>query len=210
MLAIYDQTGQLPIWHLRGYDTGTMVGISSLQVIAEAYMKGVKGFDADKAFEAIKTVATGNLRGMDYDRNFEIIPSDIMKNRPVAAALEYSISSASIALMAHSMGRMKDYEYFKKRSENYKLYYDKESGFFRGKMSDGSWNPIFHPIKSKKPWATDYAEGNPWQYLWLVPQDVDGLVELMGGKKDFIAKLDAFFLLNQMMRRICYWILQGK
>lgn len=196
MLAIYDQTGQLPIWHLRGYDTGTMVGISSLQVIAEAYMKGVKGFDADKAFEAIKTVATGNLRGMDYDRNFEIIPSDIMKNRPVAAALEYSISSASIALMAHSMGRMKDYEYFKKRSENYKLYYDKESGFFRGKMSDGSWNPIFHPIKSKKPWATDYAEGNPWQYLWLVPQDVDGLVELMGGKKDFIAKLDAFFSLK--------------
>ena len=193
MLAIYDQTGQLPIWHLRGYDTGTMVGINSLQIIAEAYMKGNKGFDPERAFQALKAVAMSDVRGMDFDRNFKAIPSDVMKNRPVATALEYAIGTASIALMAQAMNKVEDYEYFSKRARNYKLYYDKEVGFFRGRMSDGSWNPVFHPIKSKKPWATDYAEGNPWQYLWLVPQDVEGLMELVGGQKSFEAHLDTLF-----------------
>lgn len=196
MLAIYDQTGQLPIWHLRGYDTGTMVGINSLQIIAEAYMKGNKGFDPERAYQTLKAVAMSDVRGMDFDRDFKVIPSDVMKNRPVATALEYGIGTASIALMAKAMGKIEDYEYFSKRARNYKLYYDKEVGFFRGKMADGSWNPVFHPIKSKKPWATDYAEGNPWQYLWLVPQDVEGLIELLGGKKAFEDKLNTFFSLN--------------
>ena len=151
MLAIYDQTGQLPIWHLRGYDTGTMVGINSLQIIAEAYMKGNKGFDPERAFQALKAVAMSDVRGMDFDRDFKAIPSDVMKNRPVATALEYAIGTASIALMAQAMNKVEDYEYFSKRARNYKLYYDKEVGFFRGRMSDGSWNPVFHPIKSKKP-----------------------------------------------------------
>ena len=71
-------------------------------------------------------------------------------------------------------------------------------------MSDGSWNPVFHPIKSKKPWATDYAEGNPWQYLWLVPQDVEGLIELLGGEKAFADKLNTFFSLDSgMMKTFC-------
>ena len=94
------------------------------------------------------------------------------------------------------MNKVEDYEYFSKRARNYKLYYDKEVGFFRGRMSDGSWNPVFHPIKSKKPWATDYAEGNPWQYLWLVPQDIEGLIELLGGEKAFADKLNTFFSLD--------------
>ena len=94
------------------------------------------------------------------------------------------------------MNKVEDYEYFSKRARNYKLYYDKEVGFFRGRMSNGSWNPVFHPIKSKKPWATDYAEGNPWQYLWLVPQDVEGLIELLGGEKAFADKLNTFFSLD--------------
>jgi predicted alpha-1,2-mannosidase len=196
MIAIFEQTGKLPIWHLRGYDTGTMVGISSFQVIAEAYLKGCKGFDAEKAFEALKTTAMSDLRGLDYDRDFKSIPSDVMTNRPVAMALEYAIGNASIALMAKKMGKIKDYEYFSKRAENYKLYFDKETGFIRGKMADGSWNKIFDPIKSKKPWATDYAEGNAWQYLWLVPHDVEGLIELQGGEQVFEDKLNTFFSLN--------------
>lgn len=196
MLAIFDQTGQLPIWHLRGYDTGTMVGINSLQVIAEAYMKGNKGFDPERAYQALKAVAMSDVRGMDFDRDFKVIPSDVMENRPVATALEYAIGTASIALMAKEMGKTEDYEYFSRRARNYKLYYDKEVGFFRGKMADGSWNPVFHPIKSKKPWATDYAEGNPWQYLWLVPQDVEGLIELLGGAQAFEDRLNTFFSLD--------------
>jgi predicted alpha-1,2-mannosidase len=195
MLAIYKQQGKLPIWHLMGNETGTMVGISSMQVVAEAYLKGYKGFDANLAWEAIKATADSDSLGMMYVKNFKPIPSDKIK-RSVASALEYAISDASIALMAQKMGKTKDYEYFKKRSENYKLYFDKKTEFFRGKQSDGSWNPVFDPIKSYHPYADDFAEGNSWQYLWLVPQDVKGLQTLLGGEKPFIEKLDSLFSLK--------------
>jgi predicted alpha-1,2-mannosidase len=193
MLAINDQQGALPVWHLMGYETGTMVGISSEQVIAEAYVKGIKGFDAQRAFAALKTTAMSDLRGLNYLREFKPIPSDVKINRPVAQALELSIGDGSIALMAKALGKKEDYEYFKKRGENYKLYFDPKVGFLRGKMADGSWNPDFDPLKSTKPFGLDFAEGNSWQYLWLAPQDVPGLVNLLGGEKKFTAKLDTFF-----------------
>jgi hypothetical protein len=196
MLAVFDQTGALPIWHLRGYDTGTMVGINSFQVITEAYLKGCKGFDPERAYKALKTTAMSDLRGLDFVRDFKPVPSDVMKNRPVATALEYAIGDACIALMAKKLGKTEDYRYFKKRAENYKLYYDRESGFFRGIMANGEWNPVFDPLKSKRPYATDYAEGNAWQYLWLVPQDVYGFIELLGGEDVFIDRLDQFFSLH--------------
>ena len=196
MLAIFDQTGYLPIWHLNGYDTGTMVGMSSFQVIAEAYLKGYTGFDAEKAFHALKTTAMSDIRGLDYVRELKPIPSDVMTNRPVAMAMEIAIGDASIALMAKAMGKTEDYEYFSKRAQNYKLYYDREVGFFRGVMADGSWNPVFDPIKSVRPWAADYAEGNAWQYLWLAPQDVYGLVELLGGEEVFLDRLNKFLTLE--------------
>ncbi len=196
MLAIFDEQGYLPIWHLNGNETGTMVGISSLQIIAEAYLKGFRGFDAERAFKALKNTAMSDLRGLDYVQKFQPIPSDLMKNRPVAQALEFAISDASIALMAKEMGKTNDYEYFKKRAANYKLYFDKQTEFFRGKMSDGTWYTPFDPIKTIRPWAADYAEGNAWQYLWLVPQDISGLISLLGGENNFINKLDKFFSLN--------------
>ncbi|MDR2382860.1 MAG: GH92 family glycosyl hydrolase [Prevotellaceae bacterium] len=196
MLTIFDQTGALPVWHLRGYDTGTMVGNSSFEIVAEACLKGIQGIDAERAFNALKTTAMGNVRGLNYDREMQAIPSDVMTNRPVAMALEYAIGHASIALLAKKLGKTADYNYFARRAENYKLYYDKNTGFFRGKMADGTWNPIFHPIKSVKPWATDYAEGNPWQYLWLVPQDVEGLIDLLGGEDIFEDRLNTFLTLD--------------
>ena len=104
MLAVFDQTGALPIWHLRGYETGTMVGISSFQVISEAFMKGIGGFDVKKAYNALKTTAMSDLRGLDYVRDLKPIPSDVMQNRPVASALEYAIGDACIALMAKKLG----------------------------------------------------------------------------------------------------------
>ena len=196
MLAIFDEQGHIPIWHLNGYETGTMVGISSQQIIAEAYLKGFRGFDAEKAFAAMKTTAMSDLRGLNYVQKFQPIPSDGKVGRPVAQALELAIGDGSIALMAKSMGKTADYEYFSRRAENYKLYYDAQSGFFRGKMADGSWNPNFDPMKSTKPLAADYAEGNAWQYLWLAPQDVSGLMALLGGEKSFVEKLDKFFALK--------------
>lgn len=196
MLAIFDQTGALPVWHLRGYDTGTMVGNSSFEIVAEACLKNIKGIDAERAFNALKTTAMSEVRGLNFDREMQAIPSDVMTNRPVAMALEYAIGNASIALLAKKLGKTEDYNYFAKRAGNYKLYYDKNTGFFRGKMADGTWNPKFHPIKSVKPWATDYAEGNPWQYLWLVPQDVEGLIDLLGGETVFEDRLNTFLTLD--------------
>jgi predicted alpha-1,2-mannosidase len=196
MLAIFDQQGMLPVWHLQGYETGTMVGISSLQVIAEAYLKGYRGFDAEKAYNAIKKTSMSTSLGLDYVQKLQPIPSDSRVGRPVARALEYSIADGSIALMAKAMGKKDDYEYFMKRSQNYRLYYDREAGFFRGKLQDGKWNPVFDPFKSTKPYATDYAEGNAWQYLWLVPQDVEGLIKLLGGEKEFLKRLDTFFTIE--------------
>lgn len=193
MLAIYRQQGKLPIWHLMGNETGTMVGISSLQVIAEAYLKGFRGFNADSAFAAIKATAMSDKLGLKYVQDFKPIPSD-EERRSVAKALEYSISDGSIALMAKKMGRTEDYNYFLKRSANYKLYFDPETKFFRGKRADGKWSISFDPFKSVAPWSNDYAEGNSWQYLWLVPQDVKGLISILGGEKAFLNRLDSFFI----------------
>lgn len=191
MLAIYDQQGTLPKWHLYGNETGTMVGISSMQIVAEAYLKGVKGFDAARAYAAVKGTAMTDSMGMMYVKQLKPIPSDRYR-RTVATALEYAISDGSTAEMAKQLGHTDDYHYFKQRAANYKLYFDPASGFFRGRAADGSMRPDFDPAKAPNP---DLAEGNSWQYLWLVPQDVTGLAGLLGGKKAMAAKLDTFFSL---------------
>lgn len=196
MLAINDEQGHVPIWHLNGYETGTMPGISSLQIIAEAYLKGFRGFDAERAYQAIRKTAMSDLRGLNFLREMHPIPTDVNVQRVVAQAMELSISDGSIALMAKALGKTDDYKYFSKRAKNYQLFYDTQSGFFRGKTSNGTWSPNFDPIKSTKPWAADYAEGNAWQYLWLAPQDIPGLINILGGKKSFNEKLDKFFSLK--------------
>jgi len=196
MLAIFDQQGYLPIWHLHGYETGTMVGISSMQVIAEAYLKGYRGFDAKRALQAIMATTQIDVEGMNYLRKNEPLPSDTYKDKPVAHAMELSIGDGSVALMAKEMGRKEEYEYFSKRAKNYRQYYDQSVGFFRGINSDGYWNQDFSPLASERPLAKDYSEGNAWQYLWLAPQDVDGLIQTLGGKEKFITRLDSFFTLT--------------
>ncbi|MHC1705715.1 MAG: GH92 family glycosyl hydrolase [Tenuifilaceae bacterium] len=206
MLAIHDEQGFMPIWHLNGYETECMTGISSLQVVAEAYLKGFRGFDAERAYQAIRKTAMSDLRGLNYLREFKAIPSDVSilkavpsdakSIRTVAQAMELSISDGSIALMAKALGKNDDYIYFSKRAKNYQLFYDESVGFFRGIKSDGTRNPMFDPFKSTKPWANDYAEGNAWQYLWLAPQDVKGLINFLGGKDVFNTRLDSFFALS--------------
>lgn len=202
MLAIYDQQGFLPIWHLYGYETKTMVGISSIQVIAEAYLKGYRGFDAERALGAIKGTTMLDIEGMNYLREMKPIPSDNYGDRPVAHAMELSIGDGSAALMAKAMGKNEDYEYFSKRAKNYQQYYDKTVGFFRGINTDGSWNQEFSPLASERPLAKDYAEGNAWQYLWLAPQDVPGLIDLLGGKERFTARLDSFFSIKSADEKV--------
>lgn len=192
MLAIYDQQGKLPIWHLNANETGTMVGISSMQIVAEAYLKGIKGFDASRAYNAIKGTAMGDSLGLMYVKDFKPIPGDRFRGS-VARALEYGISDASTALMAKAMHKQDDYTYFSKRAQNYHQYYDRGTGFFRAVLQNGSRRPDFDAMKAP---SRDYTEGNAWQYLWLVPGDVPGLIKLLGGEKMFAARLDSFFTLD--------------
>jgi predicted alpha-1,2-mannosidase len=192
MLAIYDQKGLLPQWHLEGWETGTMVGIASRQVIAEAYLKGIKGFDVEKAFNAIKGTSSTDTMGMMYVKTFAPIPAD-KERRSVAKGLEYAIGDGSIALMAKALNKQNEFDYFSKRALNYKLYFDSATQFYRGKLENREWVSDFNALKANN---TIYAEGNAWQYLWLVPQDVKGLITLLGGEKNFNNRLDSMFSLE--------------
>ena len=189
MLAINDQQGYLPIWHLNGNETGTMVGVSSRQVIAEAYLKGIRGFDPNPGYQALLNTSQKDTLGLQYDKRLQYIPID-KERRAVAKGLEYAIADESIARMAKEMGNQAGYQLFHKRAENYRLYFDQKDGFFKGRLSDGSFPKDFNPLR---PDNNIYAEGNAWQYLWLVPQDVYGLINLLGGQAAFNARLDAFF-----------------
>ncbi|HEY4325057.1 MAG TPA: GH92 family glycosyl hydrolase [Mucilaginibacter sp.] len=195
MLAIYKQQGKLPIWHLDGCETNLMPGVSGVQVIAEAYLKGFKGFDASLAYEAVKASTTRDEYGLNYTKNLQYIPADKVRES-VAKALEYAVSDGSVALMAKKIGNATDVDYYQKRAKAYGLYFDPVNKFFRGKLADGTWNPVFNPVKFSQPWIKDYTEGNAWQYLWLVPQDVEGLMTLLGGEKGFITKLDSLFTIQ--------------
>jgi predicted alpha-1,2-mannosidase len=194
-LAIYKQQKKLPIWHLEGCETNTMPGLSSVQVLAEAFLKGFKGYDTTLAFEAVKNSMNRNERGSKFDKVFHYIPSDSMKES-VASALEYAVSSASVALMEKESGHTEDYNYFTKRYHNYQLYYDSSVGFMRGKLANGEWNPVFNPSQSSRPYINDYSEGNAWQYLWLVPEDFEGLIGLLGSDEKFNTKLDSLFVIQ--------------
>jgi predicted alpha-1,2-mannosidase len=191
LLAAYDQQGKLPVWHLKGNETNTMVGYHSVPVIADAYFKGFRGFDAEKAFEAMKNTALMDERGLDFVKSQGFIPAE-SGVESVARALEYAIDDWCIAAMAKAMGKTEDYELFARRAKYYEFYFDNDLKFMRGKMGDGSWRIPFNPIHSAHR-EDDFCEGNSWQYTWLVPHDVEGLIKLHGGEEAFITKLDSLF-----------------
>lgn len=193
LLAAFDQQGKLPVWHLEGNETNTMVGYHAVPVIADAYLKGFRGFDAERAFEAMKTSALLDERGLNYVKELEYIPAD-KTVESVAMGLEYAIDDWCIAAMAKEMGKTDDYELFSKRAAYYKNYFDPSVKYMRGKLSDGSWRTPFNPIYSQHR-EDDFCEGNSWQYTWLVPQDPEGIIELQGGEAAFITKLDSLFAL---------------
>ncbi len=194
MLAIYQQQGKLPIWHLMGNETNTMPGYSSVQVIADAYLKGFRGFDTSLAWEAVKATAMLDERGLFFVKKFGYIPADSLVES-VAMGMEYSIADWGIAQMAKKMGKMDEYEYFKKRGENYRNYFDSTTRFVRGRVGENKWRTPFSPFIAKH-MRDDFSEGNAWQYTWLAPQDVEGLMGLLGGEKLFIEKLDSLFTIQ--------------
>lgn len=194
MLHIHQQQGKLPVWHLMGCETNCMVGNPGVPVVADAILKDIKGFDTELAFKALKESSMLPERGMEHRIEYGFIPADKM-TEAIAYDMEYAIADWTVAQAAQKLGKQEDYEYFLKRSKSYKNYFDASTGFMRGKMLDGSWRTPFSPYASSHR-EDDYCEGNAWQYTWLVPHDVEGLVECFGSKEAFVNKLDSLFLAN--------------
>jgi len=191
MLDHYKQTGLLPVWELEGNETFCMVANHSISVIAEAILKGIGDFDRELAFEAMKKTSMNDRDGMGLYDKLGYMPADKIQ-QSVAKSLEVAIDDWCVAAVAQKLGKTEDAAYFSKRAESFKAYFDKETGFMRGKLSNGQWTTPFDPAFSKHE-GSDYTEGNAWQYLWLVPQNVPGLIELLGGKEPFADKLDQLF-----------------
>lgn len=197
MLAIREQQGRLPVWHLAGNETNTMVGYHAVPPIVDAYFKGIRDYDVEKMYESLLATAlhTDDGMGLKYVNQMGFVPSDQVKDAPVSMGQEYAIDDWAIAQIARELGKEADYDLFMERSRYYQHYFDPASGFFRGKLSNGEWREPFDPYHIVH-MASDFTEGNAWQYLWLAPHDVEGLVELQGGEAPFINKLDSLFAIS--------------
>jgi putative alpha-1,2-mannosidase len=197
MLHIFQQQGKLPVWHLVGNETDCMVGNPGIPVVVDI---ALKGYDVDReaVFQAAKASALKEDRGLGLLKKYGYIPTDLDPEfETVAKGLEYALADACVALLAKELGHMDDYRYFLKRSQSYRdHYFDPSTGFMRGVTSQGKFREPFNPFHSVHR-QDDYTEGNAWQYVWLVPHDVHGLVKLFGSEKAFTQKLDSLFLLEE-------------
>lgn len=192
MIHIYQQQGKLPVWHLMGCETDCMVGNPGIPVVADAVLKNIKGIDPEKAYEALKNSAMLPQRGMEYRIQYGFIPADKQKEA-IAYDMEFALADWTVAQVAKKLGKQEDYEYFLNRSHSYRNYFDKSTGFVRGKFTNGQFRTPFNPFEAKHR-DNDYCEGNAWQYTWLAPHDVEGMIQLHGGKEGFLTKLDSLFV----------------
>lgn len=193
MLSIYDQQGKLPIWPLVGGETNQMPGYSAIPVIADAYLKGFRGFDPERALKNMVASATcDKQRGVPYVMEKGWIPCDKMPEA-TSIAMEYAVGDWGLAMMAQKMGKEDIYNTFWKRGHYYEQYFDKSINFIRPKMNDGSWRTPYDPFLSIHGWG-DFCEGNGWHYTFFVPQHPEGLISLMGGDDRFASKLDSLFV----------------
>jgi predicted alpha-1,2-mannosidase len=198
MLNIKDQQGKLPVWSLAGNETNCMIGYHAVPVIADAVHKKFTGFDYGKALEASVHSASLDFRGLDHYRKYGYIPSEL-ENESVAKTMEYSIDDWCISQMATDLGKPELAAEFLSRSHNYRNLFDTTIKFVRGRMSDGSWRPDFDPLYSNHT-RSDFTEGNGWQYTWLAPHDVDGLVTLFGSREMFLHRLDSLFRVTEEVK----------
>jgi len=193
MLAIYRQQGKLPVWHLQGRETDCMVGYSAVPVIADAWLSGFHGFDPNLALAAMKATSTRNDLGLNYLKQDGFIPAD-REVEAISKGMEYAIDDWCIARMAADLGHAEDASVYAKRSQLFARYFDPQTRFMRPVLADGKFITPFDPFLPK-----NYTEGNGWQYTWLVPQDPEKLIALMGGDKPFVTKLDSLFVVNGSM-----------
>ena len=189
-LAQYEQGGMLPVWELAANETNCMIGYHAVPVIVDAYIKGIRGFDAREALEAMKHSAAADSRGLEAYRELGYIPSD-KDGESVSKTLEYAYDDWCIAQMAKALGKEEDYATYIRRAQSYKNLFDPSTGFMRAKIN-GGWLAPFDPAEVN----FNYTEANAWQYSFYVPQDVRGLIGLMGGSERFAARLDSLFTVS--------------
>ncbi|MDG1961443.1 MAG: GH92 family glycosyl hydrolase [Flavobacteriaceae bacterium] len=187
MLAKYDEGGILPIWDLSANYTGCMIGYHGVSVIADAYLKGYIDFDAEKALEAMKHSALQNHLGLEAYQAMGFIPVE-EESESVSKTLEYAYDDWAIAQMALELGHLDDHQYFSRRAQAYKNVFDPETGFMRGRYRN-KWFAPFDPYEVN----FNYTEANAWQYSLYVPQDIKGLMSLMGGPQALESHLDQTF-----------------
>ncbi|MGV6830084.1 MAG: GH92 family glycosyl hydrolase [bacterium] len=186
-LAKYDEGGIMPIWDLSGCYTGCMIGYHAVPVIADAYLKGIQNYDANKALEAMKHSATRDHLGLKSYQNLGFIPVE-EESESVSKTLEYAYDDWTIAQMANAMGKTEDYKEYSQRAQNYKNIYDPSSQFMRGRFRN-TWFAPFDPYEVN----FNYTEANSWQYSFYVPQDISGFISLLGGKEILEQNLDKLF-----------------
>ena len=187
-LAFYEQNGRLPVWNFYGVETDMMIGYHSIPVIVDAYLKGIGSFDAERALAAC--VATANIddyRGIGLYKKLGYVPSD--EHWSLSKTLEYAYDDYCIARMAEKMGKKELADEFYKRSQNYRNAYNPVTSFMQPRNKKGEFASNFSPDD----YTEDICESNGWQYFWSVPQDLDGLISLVGGKERFTQKLDSMF-----------------
>lgn len=197
MLRQYDTYGYLPIWQLWGYETYTMIGNHAIPVIVDAFFKGIEGVDYRKAYEAIKATSLTSHRNAPVELldKYGYFPEDL-QSQSVSITLEIAFNDWCVAAMALMMGKKSDFVYFTRRAEAYKNLFDPATGFFRARNSDTDWVEPFNPLAYGGNGGYPFTEGNAWQYLWYVPQDVPSFMALFGGEQPFRQKLDTFFTLE--------------
>lgn len=194
-MSIFAKQGKLPVWHLWNNETDCMVGNPGVPVMADLVLKGLYT-NKEEAFNAMKTSQLLDERGLKQLREYGYIPFDKdTTNETVAKGLEYALADWSTAQVAKMLGKTDDYNYFINRSKSYSKYFDKRVNFMRGVDSKGHFRDNFNPFHSVHRFD-DFTEGNAWQYTWLVPHDVHGLVSLFGSEKRFSKKLDSLFVVH--------------
>ncbi|MBQ3632328.1 MAG: GH92 family glycosyl hydrolase [Prevotella sp.] len=193
LLNIYKEQGKLPVWHLMGNETDCMVGNPGIPVLADLVLKGFAD-DAQQCLEAMTTSAMLDERGMDLLKKYGYLPFDLHPDHEsVAKTLEYALADWCVARVAAKLKDKQTQKYFDKRAQSYRRLFDPQTGFMRGLDSNGKFREPFNPFHSVHR-QNDYTEGNAWQYTWLVPHDVHGLVSLFGSEQKFVEKLDSLFI----------------
>jgi predicted alpha-1,2-mannosidase len=198
MIIHSQKAGFLPIWSAWGQDNYCMIGNHAIPVISDAYSKGFTGFDANNALKEMVKSSTENHINSNFKllNQFGYYPFDSLDNEAVSRTLEHGVDDYCLALMAEKMGKKEIASQFYKRAGYYRNVYDHSTRQMRGKDSKGNWRSPFNPLMATSPMNNpgDYTEANAWQYFWTPAQyDVEGMITLLGGKKNFTAQLDSFF-----------------